>query len=42
MDRARLAEVAGTLAGDDTILIVCRGVTAAQGMEQQLTAMVRN
>lgn len=42
MDRARLAEVAGTLAGDDTILIVCRGVTAAQGMEQQLTVMVRN
>ena len=42
MDRSRLAEIAGTLAGDDTILIVCRGVTAAEGLELQLTGMVRN
>jgi transcriptional regulator of arginine metabolism len=42
MDRSRLPEIAGTLAGDDTILIVCRGMTAAQGLEPQLTEMVRN
>jgi transcriptional regulator of arginine metabolism len=41
MDRAKLTEVAGTLAGDDTILIVCRGVDAAQAMERTLNEMVK-
>jgi transcriptional regulator of arginine metabolism len=42
MDRAQLAEVAGTIAGDDTILIVCRGADAAQTMENKLTEMVKD
>src|SRR5476651_332833 len=29
IDRAQLAEVAGTIGGDDTILLVCRGADAA-------------
>ena len=30
IDRARLDEIAGTIAGDDTILCVCRGARAAE------------
>ncbi len=41
MDRTKLAEVAGTLAGDDTILLVCRGLDNAVAMEQKLNAMVK-
>jgi transcriptional regulator of arginine metabolism len=41
IDRARLAEVAGTIAGDDTILLVCRGATAAQALEGRLHDMVK-
>ena len=41
IDRAQLAEVAGTIAGDDTILLVCRGAAAAAALEQRLTTMVR-
>jgi transcriptional regulator of arginine metabolism len=41
IDRTRLAEVAGTLAGDDTILLVCRGVENAVAMEGKLNAMVK-
>lgn len=41
MDRSRLAEVAGTLAGDDTILLVCRGLENALAMEQKLSQMVK-
>ena len=40
MDRTQLAEVAGTIAGDDTILIVCRGAEAAATLEGKLTEMV--
>ena len=29
IDRAQLPEVAGTIGGDDTILLVCRGAEAA-------------
>ena len=42
MDRSNLAEAAGTVAGDDTILIVCRGKDAAEKLESKLTAMVRS
>ncbi len=31
IDRAQLPQVAGTVAGDDTILLICRGAEAAQG-----------
>jgi len=41
IDRAQLAEVAGTIAGDDTILLVCRGVDAAAAIETRLNDMVR-
>src|SRR5690606_2147522 len=41
IDRAQLPEVAGTLAGDDTILLVCRGVDAAAAIETRLNDMVR-
>lgn len=40
IDRAQLAEVAGTIAGDDTILLVCRGADAAAGVEARLGEMV--
>ena len=41
IDRAQLAEVAGTIAGDDTILLICRGVEAAATVEARLNDMVR-
>ena len=36
IDRARLPEVAGTLAGDDTILIIARDTKSAQAVVKQL------
>src|SRR6478735_11254713 len=39
IDRAHLTEVAGSLAGDDTILLVCRGAAAAQALEGRLHNM---
>ncbi|MEO6221728.1 MAG: arginine repressor [Vicinamibacterales bacterium] len=33
LDRAQMVEVAGTIAGDDTILIVCRADNAATELE---------
>jgi transcriptional regulator of arginine metabolism len=41
IDRAHLTEVAGTIAGDDTILLVCRGAGAADVLEKKLAEMVR-
>ncbi len=41
IDRTKAPEVAGTLAGDDTILLVCRGLDNAIAMEQKLNAMVK-
>lgn len=41
IDRTKMSEVAGTLAGDDTILLVCRGLENAVAMEQKLNAMVK-
>jgi transcriptional regulator of arginine metabolism len=41
IDRARLAEVAGTIGGDDTILLVCRGTAAAESVERRLADMVK-
>jgi transcriptional regulator of arginine metabolism len=41
IDRAHLSEVAGTIAGDDTILLVCRGAGAADVLEKKLNDMVR-
>ena len=41
IDRAHLDEVAGTIGGDDTILLVCRGAAAAETVEKKLNGMVR-
>lgn len=41
MDRSQFTEVAGTIAGDDTILVICRGLEQAKQMEARLTTMVR-
>jgi transcriptional regulator of arginine metabolism len=41
IDRAHLSEVAGSVAGDDTILLVCRGAAAAEALESKLTGMVK-
>jgi transcriptional regulator of arginine metabolism len=40
IDRAELPEVAGTIGGDDTILVVCRR-GSAQELERQLKSMVK-
>ena len=39
IDRARLTDVVGTIAGDDTILVVCRSEKPAQLLVQRLTAL---
>lgn len=41
IDRSQMAEVAGTIAGDDTILLVCRGPVAAASVEARLSGMVK-
>ena len=41
IDRARLSEVAGTIGGDDTILLVCRGSEAAALLESRFNDMAR-
>ena len=41
IDRASLAEVAGTIGGDDTILLVCRGIDAAAVLEHKLNEMAK-
>lgn len=41
IDRAQLSEVAGTVAGDDTILLICRGAEAARRLETKLADMAK-
>jgi transcriptional regulator of arginine metabolism len=41
IDRARLPEIAGTLAGDDTILIIARDPKNAQGVARELRDLAR-
>jgi transcriptional regulator of arginine metabolism len=41
IDRARLTEVAGTIGGDDTILLVCRGTAAAEALERRFSDMAK-
>jgi transcriptional regulator of arginine metabolism len=41
IDRAQLSEVAGTIAGDDTILLVCRGAAAAASVEARIESIVK-
>jgi transcriptional regulator of arginine metabolism len=42
IDRARLPEVAGTIAGDDTILVICRSVADAQTLQNRLDRLMRD
>lgn len=41
IDRARPPEVAGTIAGDDTILVICRGPAEAQALQRTLERLMR-
>ena len=38
LDRGQLAEVVGTIAGDDTILVICRTPEGAEALGRRLTA----
>ena len=38
LDRARLGEVVGTIAGDDTILVICRTDRDARALAERLAA----
>lgn len=41
IDRARLPQVAGTIAGDDTILVICRSAGDAQDLQARLDRLMR-
>ena len=41
IDRARLPEAAGTIAGDDTILVICRSAAEAQALQRTLDRLMR-
>jgi len=41
IDRARLPEVAGTISGENTILVICRGEKEAQIFTRQLDEWVK-
>ena len=40
MDRAGLSDVAGTVAGDDTVLVVCADRTSGRAMARQLRELI--
>lgn len=41
LDRIQLAEIAGTIAGDDTILVICRSADGAAALAARFEAMRR-
>jgi transcriptional regulator of arginine metabolism len=41
LDEADWAEVMGTIAGDDTILVICRGDGQAQAIAKRIETLVR-
>jgi transcriptional regulator of arginine metabolism len=41
IDRARLSQVAGTIAGDDTILVICRTPSDAVALQARLDRLMR-
>ena len=41
IDRVRLGEIVGTIAGDDTILVICRSVADAITLEKKLDSFRR-
>ena len=42
IDRVRLADVAGTIAGDDTLFVLCRGSKAAGRAAEQFEHWMKN
>jgi transcriptional regulator of arginine metabolism len=42
LDRVRLPEVVGTIGGDDTILVICRGEREAQAFTRQIEDWLRS
>jgi transcriptional regulator of arginine metabolism len=42
LDRVRMAEVVGTIGGDDTILVICRGEREAQAFTQRIEDWLRS
>jgi transcriptional regulator of arginine metabolism len=40
IDRSRLPEIVGTIAGDDTILVICRSASQASALAQRLGEMM--
>ncbi|HUU34124.1 MAG TPA: arginine repressor [Vicinamibacterales bacterium] len=42
IDRARLADVLGTIAGDDTVLVIARAAGAARHLVQQFEGLAAN
>jgi transcriptional regulator of arginine metabolism len=41
IDRAQLAGVVGTIAGDDTILVIARDLRSARALADRLTGLIR-
>jgi transcriptional regulator of arginine metabolism len=41
IDRARLSDVVGTISGDNTVLVICRGDLEAQAFTKQLEHWVK-
>ena len=41
IDRAGLPDVVGTIAGDDTILVICRSAPDAQALQNRLDRLMR-
>jgi len=41
IDRARLADVVGTISGDNTVLVICRGEKEAQSFTKHLEQWVK-
>ena len=39
IDRARLAEIAGTIGGDDTIIVICRSASDATAIAERFRSM---
>ena len=39
IDRARIADVLGTIAGDDTVLVICRDARSARQLVQQFEGL---
>jgi transcriptional regulator of arginine metabolism len=42
LDRVRMADVVGTIGGDDTILVICRGEREAQAFTKQIEEWLRS